>query len=194
LDAGKPILVKGPNGSKELAETEVGSYSAQLGGGSGPSAQPLFLDPGAYTVTGPGGNDVGAFTANINVAAPLTWTNEDSITDVVRSAGQNITWSGGDPNSIVTISGFSAQLGSNPDGSDTVGGFFTCTAPDSAKQFFIPAVVLLTLPVTTQNPAIPFPLGSLTVASDQSATFSAKGIDRGLIRSEVSVGKGVNYQ
>lgn len=194
LDAGKPLLVKGPNGSKELTEIKIGTYGAQLGGGSGASAQPLFLDPGAYTVTGPGGKDVGPFTATLNIAEPLTWTNKDSITTVVRSAGQNITWSGGDPNSTVTISGSSIQQGTAEDGSDTVGGFFTCSAPDSAKQFFIPAVVLDSLPASTQNPDIPIPFGSLSVSSNQLATFTASGIDRGFLFSIVTSSKSVNYQ
>jgi uncharacterized protein (TIGR03437 family) len=194
LDAGPAITVKGPNGTKQLPKDSAGEYSAQLGGGSGANIQPLFLDPGAYTVTGPGGADVGPFTANINIAAPLTWTNEASVTTITRSAGQLVTWSGGDPSSTVIIEGSSIMLGTNPDGSDTVGGFFFCTAPDSALQFNIPALVLDNLPPSVTNPDIPIPTGSLSIASFQTVSFTATGIDQGAVSSTVSVGKSVTYQ
>jgi uncharacterized protein (TIGR03437 family) len=204
LDAGKDISVKGPNGTMQLPEVSTGSYSAQLGGGSaggfgvtrmGPHAStPLFLDPGAYTVTGPGGADVGKFTVNLNIAAPLTWTNETSITTVTRANGQVVTWTGGDPSSIVVITGSSIQLGSNPDGSDSLGGFFTCYAPDSAGQFDIPAVVLDSLPPSSIIPQVNIPAGSLALASQQSTTFTATGIDQGILTSTVTVSTSVAYQ
>ena len=207
LDAGPQLTVIGPNGTKTLTKGSGGDYYAQLGGGSDstiptfgkanphPDAvAPLYLDPGAYTVNGPGGVDVKKFTANINIAQPLTWTNEDSVNTVVRSAGQLITWSGGDPSSTVEIMGFSFLLGTNPDGSDSVGAVFTCIAPDSAHQFNIPALVLDLLPASVTNPEIPIPTGSLSVASQQSVSFTATGIDQGRLGSIVSVGKSVTYQ
>jgi uncharacterized protein (TIGR03437 family) len=193
LDAGSALTVKGPNGTKQLPKSG-NAYFAQLGGGTPPNAQPLYLNPGAYTVTGPGGKDVGPFSANLNIAPPLTWTNEDSVNDIIRSAGQLITWSGGDPSSIVLIEGSSIMLGTSPDGSDTVGAFFFCTAPDSAHQFNIPALVLDSLPPSVTNPDIPIPTGSLSIASYQTASFTATGIDTGTISSTVSVGKSVNYK
>ncbi len=193
LDAGSALTVKGPNGTKQLPKTGFG-YGAQLGGGSAPNAGPLYLDTGAYTVTGPGGKDVGPFTANINIATPLVWTNEDSVNTITRSAGQLITWSGGDPSSTVIINGGSFLLGTNPDGSDTVGAFFTCTAPDSALQFNIPALVLDELPASVVNPDLPIPTGSLSIASYQLASFTATGLDKGTLSSTVSAGKSVTYQ
>ncbi|HLK18534.1 MAG TPA: hypothetical protein VKT81_06235 [Bryobacteraceae bacterium] len=194
LDAGVPITVKGPNGSKTLALVQKGIYSSELGGGSGPAAGPLFLDAGAYTVTGVGGADVGPFTANLTIPPVLTWTNEDSVNTVNRANGQLITWTGGDPNGTVIITGDSIQFGSNPDGSDAVGGFFTCTAPDSDHQFTIPPPVLLSLPPSSVIPDLPISLGNLSVGIGLYGTFTAKGIDVGLITSSESSGKGVTYQ
>jgi len=202
LDAGPQLTVLGPNGTKQLTKQSKGSYSAQLGGGGGGfggigggSTTPLYLDPGAYTVNnGSGGADVGKFTANINIATPLTWTNESSITTVVRANGQLVTWTGGDPSSIVVITGYSIQLGSNPDGSDSLGGFFTCYAPDSAKQFLIPSVVLDNLPPSSLIPEVNIPAGSLSVASQQSVTFTATGIDQGTLSSTVSSSNTIAYK
>lgn len=194
LDAGQPITVKGPNGDKTLALVQKGLYASQLGGGSGASAGPLYLDAGPYTVTGVGGADVGAFTANLTIPPVLTWTNEGSIDTVIRPNGQLITWTGGDPTGTVIISGSSIQFGSNPDGSDSVGGFFTCTAPDSAGQFTIPVPVLLSLPPSSVLPDVPIQLGSLSVGISLYGTFTASGIDVGIISSTESSGKGVTYQ
>jgi len=208
LDAGPQLTVNGPNGVMTLPKNSTGGgYSALLGGGSpgggfpgfmthphAAAGSPLYLSPGDYTVTGPGGADVGPFTAKITIAQPLTWTNKDSVNTVVRSNGQLVTWSGGDPNSIVEISGSSIELGTNPDGSDTVGGFFTCYAKDSDLQFDIPAVVLDFLPPSTSNPAIPIPTGSLSLGTNQSNSFTATGLDKGFISSTVTDGKSVTYQ
>jgi uncharacterized protein (TIGR03437 family) len=194
LDAGKPITVKGPNGSKQLAEIQKGLYSSTLGGGSGAGALPLYLDAGGYTVTGVGGTDVGPFTANLTLPPPLTWTNEDTVSTINRASGQLITWSGGDPSGTVIITGDSIQLGSNSDFSDAVGGFFICTAPDSAGQFTIPVPVLLSVPPSSVIPDVPVSLGNLSVGINQYGTFTAKGIDVGVISSSASSGKGVTYQ
>jgi uncharacterized protein (TIGR03437 family) len=98
LDAGPSISITGPNGSRQLARP---NYSAQLGGGSGANAQPLFLNAGAYTVSGPGGADVGPFSQIFNIPQPLTWTNQGDIRAVDRSDGLEVAWAGGDPNGTV---------------------------------------------------------------------------------------------
>ncbi len=199
LDAGAQIAVNGPNGARQLTkDATINAYFAQLGGGQPgtPGAGPLYLDAGSYTVTGPGGADVGAFTANLSVAQPLTWTNEDAITTVTRSQGQPVTWTGGDPAGIVTITGSSIVLGTAPDGSDSVGAIFTCTAKAADGQFTIPALVLSALPPSSSSSVggISIPTGSLSVASGSFGNFTATGIDYGVISSSVSSSKGVTYQ
>jgi len=209
LDAGPALTVNGPHGAMQLPKSSGGGYYAQLGGGSSgglgfftnpayginaATVMPLYLDPGDYTVTGPGGADVGPFTAKITIAPPLTWTNESSISTVIRANGQLVTWTGGDPMSTVIISGSSIQLGTNPDGSDTLGAFFTCYAPDSAGQFDIPALVLDVLPPSSVIPEVNIPAGSLSIGTDQNASFTAKGLDIGTISSNVTIGNTVAYQ
>jgi hypothetical protein len=200
LDAGNQITVNGPNGIKQLTPlgSTKGFYSATLGGGTPPNATPLYLDAGAYTVTGPGGADVGAFNLNLTVPPNLTWTNMSSVDNIVRANGQLVTWSGGDPNGNVTITGLSFKLGTNANGSDSVGAIFICTAPDSAGQFTIPAPVLLTLPVSAviaPIPGISIGTGSLSIASaTQPVKFTATGLDYSYATTSVSVGKTVNYQ
>lgn len=167
-----------------------GSYSAQLGGGTSfpgaPPSKPLYLSKGTYSVTGPGGADVGPFTAMLNVPDPLNWTNAASVTNVTRSSGQQITWTGGDPAGMVYISGFSFG-GATVDA--LVGAGFVCVERTSAGQFTIPSVVLLSLPVSSGPVG-----GTLSVGGGTFATFKASGLDQGVISSTNSTSQSVTYR
>ena len=85
LDAGYALTVTGPNGTKQLPKVTSGNtigYYASLGSNS--SGEQLYLSPGSYTLSGPGGPDVGAFSQNLTVPASLTWTNRDSVSTITR--------------------------------------------------------------------------------------------------------------
>lgn len=201
LDAGKLINVGGPNGAKQLLPdaTTKGSYSATLGGGSGPSVLPLYLDPGTYAIdNGAGGADVKGFKFDLTLPPTLDWTNMNSVGPIVRANGQLVTWTGGDPKGIVIISGDSIQLASDPSSGIGVGALFTCTAPVSAGQFTIPAPVLLSLPASTAitlAPGVSVDAGSLSVGTASlPVTFTATGIDYGFSGSSVTSAKTLGYQ
>jgi uncharacterized protein (TIGR03437 family) len=145
LDAGSALNVAGPTGSALMTVLN-------------PAREYLYtkvFDPGFIPGTG------GAFTfdhipndpesgfknaienATITIPAPLVWTNQTGITSVDRSQGVTVTWSGGDPNTYVSISG-SSVLGANSQG----GAYFNCSAPVSAGKFTIPSAVLESLPAS----------------------------------------------
>src|SRR5262249_4623890 len=93
LDAGAAITVRGPNGSQPMIRPDAHSpYIGLLGGLLSPGSK-AFLDPGAYTVSGPGGKDVGAFSFNLNVGAPATLVTQVATID--RPQPLSLTWSGG---------------------------------------------------------------------------------------------------
>ena len=200
LDAGAAIGVNGPNGAKSIARSTPGFYSTQLGGGttiSGlppgvpnpfPNAMPDYLAAGEYTFTGPGGADVGAFTARLNYPQPLTWTNENSITAVNRTQDLRVTWSGGAPNDLVVISGSAANT--NP----TVGGTFICYSVASAGSFDVPSWVLSALPAAPSVQGTP--TGTLLVGSTslEPGRFTAPGIDIGVLSYFNYGGKNVEYR
>jgi uncharacterized protein (TIGR03437 family) len=198
LDAGKLINVTGSNGAKQLLPVSSipGDYSATLGGGSPPNVLPLYLDQGSYAIdNGAGGVDVKSFKFSLIVPPPLTWTNEDSVGPVIRANGQLVTWTGGDPKGIVTITGDSIQVAAD---NSAVGAFFSCTAPVSAGKFTIPAPVLLTLPVSTSitlAPGVSIETRSLAVGtSSLPVTFTAEGLDYGFAGTSVSSSKTLGYQ
>jgi hypothetical protein len=184
LDAGTPIDLSGPGLTAQLTQPAgfPGSYNATIQG------DPLAAG-GAFTFTGHGGADVGAFTATVNASPALTWTNKDQISTVTETAGQLITWTGGDPNGTVQITGGSSSGIETP----IVGGSFICTEKNSAKQFNIPAAVLLTLPAEPADSLIPF--GNLNVSSQgQLVKFTATGLDFGFALAYDSTGKSVSYK
>lgn len=184
LDAGSAITVTGPNGMKTLTTIPQapGIYSGTLGSATSP-----YLVAGNYTITGPGGKDVGPFSTNITLPPTLTWTNAASISNVIRANGQLITWTGGDPSGSIQISGYSALISGT---SEVVAGF-ECTVPDTPGQFTIPAPVLLALPAGTAGT----PSGSLSVgAVTATKNFTATGLDLGYLSAISSSSQTVTYQ
>ena len=191
LDAGPSLAVTGPSGSRTLAKTTIptlGSiYSAKLGD----TTPGNYLDPGTYSVAGPGGSGVGSFNVSLTVPPALVWTNQDSVNTVVRSNGVPITWTGGDPAGFVDITGssFSGLTASN-----FVIAVFTCRAKVSDGSFTVPPLVLLTLPPSgsIQGIAIPGSLGVGTAVNPKQ--FTATGLDLAYATTAVSTSKSVTYQ
>ena len=194
LDAGAALTVNGPKGTKSLAKTAVAgtiSYSGLL---TDISANPLsgggsYLDPGGYSVTGPGGADIGAFNAQMTLGNQLTWANQSSVGDITRASGQLVTWTGGDPNGFVLITGYS----SNGSSATSVGAGFSCYANVADGQFTIPANVLLALPPSVSVSGVP--TGALLVGSTTTPKpFTAVGLDIGYILSSSNSLKNLNYK
>jgi uncharacterized protein (TIGR03437 family) len=182
LDAGASISVVGPgtSGTQVMSEENKGQYYGDL------SPTGTFLNAGAFTMSnGSGGADVGPITAGpVTIPAALVWGNQSSIATVTRSQGLTVTWTGGDPNGAALIIGFSIQA------SPQVGASFTCTAPNKAGQFTVPASVLLALPASTG--AGELSVGGITAP----APFTAPGVglDTGYAISVTSSSQNVMYQ
>jgi uncharacterized protein (TIGR03437 family) len=192
LDAGPSISLIGPGGPQTLTKSSISGsiyYSATL------SSTGNYLSAGSYTATGPGGANVGPFSASLTLAQPLVWTNQASITTVNRAAGQTVTWTGGDPAGYVQISG-SSFIGSSV--ATAAYAYFTCTAQTNADSFNIPSYVLLALPPSGSESAggisIAIP-GSLSVGSYSTGTpFTATGLTYGYFSASVTDFSEVTYQ
>jgi uncharacterized protein (TIGR03437 family) len=185
LDAGPSISVNGPNGAQSLPKLTT----AALAGFYSDTFPASYLVAGAYTATGPGGANVGPFTASLTVPNPLIWTNAAALTTVNRSQGITVNWAGGSGGYVI-ISGESTSLTSN---SSVIGGLFTCLAPGSAQTFTVPAAVLLSLPASTSIAGFALP-GSLSVASETYVPFTASGLTFGVFGYSNSTGQSVTYQ
>ena len=167
LDAGPSIMVSGPSGTRTIAKRTFGMLFDYPGVTFGDTTPRNYFDPGHYTVTGSGGKDVGAFTASIDVPpAPFVLANIPSVTTPIdRSKDLTLTWTGGIPNTQVTVVGGGFANG--------VTSGFLCAAAVSAGQITIPAYALLSLPPTGSSVAP----GQLTVGNRSVTTFTASGLD-----------------
>ena len=182
LNAGAAIAVSGPNGAKQLTVSQgglAGLYGAQLA--TSADGGTLFLDPGSYTFSGPGGADVGALQGQFTVPATVVWSNAASNAAVNRAQGITVTWTGGDPNGFVNVSGYSLAPAAG------TGAMFTCTAAASAGTFTVPPLVTLSLPASTS--------GGLSLMGVSAPTpFTGQGIDIGVATASSGVSQPTTFQ
>lgn len=192
LDAGPSIALAAPFGNRTIPKSTQGTvltYQTLI------DQTATTLVPGQYTFTGTGGPDVGPFTAPYTMPPIFTWTNQSSVTNIVRANGVTVTWTGGDPSGYVTISGMSTSYGQTA--ATTVTVTFSCTAPVSAGSFTVPPAVLLALPATNNIPGTNFPATatlSLTSTTGAQAFPPPAGIEAAATTSSFVYLGSVAYQ
>lgn len=151
LDAGSTLGLNGPGGAVLMRKSSKGRYQGLLG----PTIVGPNVPAGPYSLSGQGGKDLGAFSASLNVASPIVWSNKAAIQTVDRSQPITMTWSGGDTAGYVLIGGF--QKGPAASG-------FLCTESTERRTLEIPALVLSQFQAST-NPVVlfigPHPLSRL---------------------------------
>jgi uncharacterized protein (TIGR03437 family) len=166
------ISVTGTGGTKALNTVPAGPglYTGDLTAG--------LLQPGSFTFAGQGGTDVQPFNAQVNFPNASSWTNQSAATTITRSQGFPVTWTGGDSDTYIQISG-SATAGATAGLTEPTTVFFTCDAPVGPGSFTIPPAVLMALPAAG---------GNITVGNyTYPASFSASGLDFAYAVSNVSV-------
>ena len=191
LDFGPPFQITGPRGSKTMTETYLLAQAGYLGGSitNGLLNSTLFLDPGAYTVQGFGGAEIGKFTTNFTIPQPPTWTNRDQLVVVDRTQPLQISWTGGDAGQRVAILGFGEDLPTNSSAA------FICMAPAGATSFTVPTDLLSNLPPsrldTLQSKDIIY---MLTLSGGSIQPIQTTGVDQGVTSFYSVVGKTVFLQ
>ena len=181
LDAGPALTIRGPAGTRTIPKITVGNLSAYDQSVSlGNAAPGNFLDPGHYTLNAPGGKDVGAFIAAIDLPTTrFVWTNQPAAPpEIDRSQGYTVKWSGGVPGTMVTFIG-----GSTPaNGNFSLATTFRCDVAVEAGEFTIPPFVLLTLAPTATSGGVTY-MGSLNISNTHTIPFKASGLDLGVFSS-----------
>ena len=132
-DAGSSFMITGPNGTMTLPAGQ-----SQL------DSNGSFFVPGAYTISGPGGANIGAFQTNFSIpATPIMTTPNPSKppSSITRSNGLTVSWTGGSANAIVQITVYGAT-----DSTGLTGAQVVCEVPSTAGTFTIPGYVLSALP------------------------------------------------
>jgi uncharacterized protein (TIGR03437 family) len=137
LDGGSTVTLTPPSGPA-IAMPSVGTGVYQ-------NMNLTTIPSGMYNFSnGAGGASVGPLNFNFPVASQVIWTNEIAVATAVidRTQPLTITWSGGDANGFVDITG-QTQLG--PAAAPTFTTYFDCAAPSSAGTFTIPPAILLSM-------------------------------------------------
>ena len=181
LDAGPVVNLNGPNGSKQFPVNKF-SYGGILGGGVSlnipglPPPAPLYLTPGTYTIdNGAGGADIGPFNATLTLPDPFfSWTNADDNPTIDRSAGVNLTWTGGNTDAKVYIQGV-VSVFDPATFKLTGGGAFSCVVDYGDGHFFVSPDVMSALPATVPIPNIP--TSTLSVSNGVQGTTDVPGSD-----------------
>ena len=125
-----------------------------------------FLVPGAYTITGTGGADVGPFNTTFTIAALPTLVSPVNNASVTRSSGMTVTWTGGSGNVVI-------ELASPTDNTGTNGAGAVCSVPASAGTFTIPPYVLLAFPASNS--------AAFAFSTAAAAPFTATGLNLEII-------------
>jgi len=172
LDAGTGMSILGASGNTVTTlQGGTGDYGTNSG---------QYFQPGAYSVQGAGGADVGSFNVAVTMGPPPVLTNLQSVT-IERTQNFTISWTGGDPSGYATITGVA---------NDAPGGdaYFNCTARSSDGTFTVPAPILQSLPANSN--------GSLQVQTSSPITqFTVNGLDLGIAwASEATYGPVATYQ
>ncbi len=164
-DAGGSLTLMTPGSQSHSFQHQYDGYQY---GDADNFAATRSLGPGMYTLSGQGGADIGAFSANLTMPE-FSWTNADGRDTVNRSQPLTINWTGGG-DGMVTVWGFSGSADSgNIDGGVMTAVYFACTAPASDGSLTLSADLLSMLPKSTIVPADflandnPFQAGALAV-------------------------------
>jgi uncharacterized protein (TIGR03437 family) len=191
LDAGPQLTLSGPNVSnKAVPRSAEKIYALDMGTttnipglpggglpglpGGGAGATPIVT--GRYTVTGPGGADVAAFSASLDMTAAPNWTNRASITEVNRGRDLNVTWTGGVAGDYVAITGYSGTCVQNCSADQLQNaiiqaGVFSCAVEANRGSFTVPSSILSQLPASTGD----LLSGSVGFLSLSTSTGETKG-------------------
>jgi uncharacterized protein (TIGR03437 family) len=193
LDAGPSISISGTKGTKQMNPVQgvAGAYEAQLG--SSVNGGTLYLDPGTFNISGPGGAAAGAFQVALTMPPALSWTSPPST--VTRANGVTVNWTGGAAGTYVTITGISS--GAAPAGGGAgPAGVFACIAPVEAGTFTVPPIVTLSLPASASSSGpISIPSGFMGLQNTTApVSFTVPGIDIASATASSSVMQGVSFQ
>ncbi len=165
VDVGSSLTLTGPNGSRALSGANQQSTTTLSAAGN-------YLSPGAYTVSGSGGADIGAINAPVTVYAAPTLTNPATIglPPVTRANGLTVAWTGGAPNAR-----FQVQVTSAVDTKGSNGATVTCEVAATAGTMTIPPSALLALPAGS--------FGGVQFRQRTVTPFSAKGLSLGVLET-----------
>ena len=182
LDAGTPLRFQRGNQTRRVELIQPGYYrDAQV------RNQPLFLDPGPMRLSGPGGKQVGPFTADAAIPAEFAWIDREQIKVIDRTRGVTVHWKPGSPDQVMLV------MAGNVDQITTAVGICICSMPASAGQITIPPVMLANIPASQDMAGVPYDELVLAAITVKPAP-SIRGLAKAFLITMYSDGRYVQYR
>ncbi len=193
LDAGSQMSLRRGEDSRAIVRVNrvPGYYRGQLGEDGphrNPRAPALFLAPGDFAISSPGGKQIGAFDAHFSVQEDFEWTGRDALSTIDRARGVTIRWRGAKPDHRIVI------LASNLDQITAVGAACLCVADAARGEFMIPAAMLGNIPASRDMPGVRYDQLFVTSLPSKPAAFHAAGLANGTVISLYTKGRFVEYR
>jgi hypothetical protein len=182
LDAGERIRLQRGSQTRLLERVQPGYYRDSPRPG-----QPLFLDPGLLLLSGPGGKQVGSFTANVTIPKEFVWIDREQTKMIDRARGVTVHWIPGSPDELMFL------MARNVDQITTAMGVCVCAMKASAGQFTVPPAILTNIPASQDVAGVPYDqlvLGAITVKPN----LNAGGLTRGFLITLFSTARFVQYR
>ncbi len=150
MDAGPNLAITGPGLAPNSMLTGDSLFNYYY--------LPQQLLPGTYTITGPGGADIGPFQASVDVPASFDVPGFANYASLSRSAPFTFTWTGGggaDGNVTVNILTSRTVSGSGDDPATWIIARTTvfCQVPAAVGTLTVPAEVMSYLTPATLDPS-----------------------------------------
>jgi uncharacterized protein (TIGR03437 family) len=188
LDAGSKLGLAGPNLG---ANSALGTINTAIGPAYGGSLSTGTLTSGTYTLTGPGGTQVGTFTVSVTFPDSFTVTNWNSITSIDRSQPLTFNWTGSGFDSVGVVLS-TAVVANGTQHLSTL----NCMLPGAPGTYTIPPAALANLSVV---PASGTSFGTFSLQGIKQGTFTAnlvKGgqLDLGVFSANLGVAKNLAVQ
>jgi uncharacterized protein (TIGR03437 family) len=193
LDAGAAVSIAGPAGVQALNRDARRNeyYDAVLGGKpplSHQPARPLYLREGTYTVSAPGGSDIGPFSSKLDVPGPIQWKNRARVRYVKRAEGVTLAWKAANAGDIVLI------VAANADRFSGASAMCLCLAPARDGHFRIPPLALSNLPPTLDDSDLSASYMLLAeIPLRPPARIEARGLDSAFAAFVSSAGRLVRF-
>ena len=194
LDAGTAISISGPAGKRALPrDARQHEYYSAIVGGLAPfsreAPKPMYLSHGSYTVSAPGGGDIGAFSVKLDVPTAVVWKNRNRIDEIERDAGVMLEWKAARGDDAILI------LAVNADRYSGDSAVCLCMARARDGRFRIPPIALGNLPPTLEDDDLSASyLVMAEIPLDPPARIEARGLDAAFAAFVSASGRLVKYK
>jgi hypothetical protein len=149
----------------------------------------MYLSRGPYTVSAPGGGDVGGFSVKLDVPPQVVWKNRDRIGEIERDAGVTLEWKAARGNDAILI------LAVNADRYSGDSAVCLCMAPARDGHFRIPPIALGNLPATLDEDDLTASyLVMMEIPLDPPVRIEAHGLDAAFAAFVSASGRLVKYK